>query len=35
VFDAADLARRGDTLVGDILRQAPGAPVVKNGGQTA
>lgn len=33
VFDAADLARRGDALVGDILRQAPGASVVQSGGQ--
>ncbi|MCR4374375.1 MAG: TonB-dependent receptor [Acidobacteria bacterium] len=33
VFDAAALERRGDALVGDILRQAPGAAVVQNGGQ--
>jgi vitamin B12 transporter len=33
VFDAAAIERRGDTLVGDILRQAPGAAVVQNGGR--
>ena len=33
VFDAAAIERRGDALVGDILRQAPGATVVQNGGQ--
>jgi vitamin B12 transporter len=33
VFDAEALARRGDALVGDVLRQAPGATVVQNGGQ--
>jgi vitamin B12 transporter len=33
VFDAAAIERRGDALVGDLLRQAPGAAVVQNGGQ--
>jgi vitamin B12 transporter len=33
VFDAAAIERRGDALVGDLLRQAPGAAVVHNGGQ--
>jgi len=33
VFDAAAIRRRGDALVGDLLRQAPGAAVVQNGGQ--
>ncbi len=33
VFDAAAIARRGDALVGDILRQAPGVAVVQNGGR--
>ncbi|MGE3344475.1 MAG: TonB-dependent receptor [Vicinamibacterales bacterium] len=33
VFDAAAIARRGDVLVGDLLRQAPGVTVVQNGGR--
>lgn len=33
VFDAAAIERRGDALVGDILRQAPGVAVVQNGGR--
>jgi vitamin B12 transporter len=33
VFDAAAIARRGDALVGDVLRQAPGVAVVQNGGK--
>ncbi len=33
VFDAAALERRGDALVGDVLRQAPGVAVVQNGGR--
>lgn len=33
VFDAAALERRGDVLVGDVLRQAPGVAVVQNGGR--
>jgi vitamin B12 transporter len=33
VFDAAAIERRGDALVGDLLRQAPGAAVVQNGGR--
>ncbi len=33
VFDAAAITRRGDALVGDILRQAPGVAVVQNGGR--
>ena len=33
VFDATAIERRGDALVGDLLRQAPGAAVVQNGGQ--
>jgi vitamin B12 transporter len=33
VFDAGAIARRGDWLVGDVLRQAPGAVVVQSGGQ--
>ncbi|MEO6223854.1 MAG: TonB-dependent receptor, partial [Vicinamibacterales bacterium] len=33
VFDAAAIERRGDALVGDLLRQAPGVAVVQNGGQ--
>jgi vitamin B12 transporter len=33
VFDAAAIERRGAALVGDLLRQAPGAAVVQNGGQ--
>ncbi len=33
VFDAAAIERRGSALVGDLLRQAPGAAVVQNGGQ--
>jgi vitamin B12 transporter len=33
VFDAAAIERRGDALVGDLLRQAPGTAVVQNGGQ--
>jgi vitamin B12 transporter len=32
VFDAAAIERRGDALVGDLLRQAPGAAVVQSGG---
>ncbi len=33
VFDADAIARRGDVLVGDLLRQAPGVAVVQNGGR--
>lgn len=33
VFDAAAIERRGDALVGDVLRQAPGVTVVQNGGK--
>ena len=33
VFDKEAITRRGDALVGDLLRQAPGAVVVQNGGQ--
>jgi outer membrane cobalamin receptor len=33
VFDRDAIERRGDALVGDLLRQAPGAAVVQNGGQ--
>jgi vitamin B12 transporter len=33
VFDEAAIERRGDALVGDLLRQAPGATVVQSGGQ--
>jgi vitamin B12 transporter len=33
VFDAAAIQRRGDVLVGDVLRQAPGVAVVQNGGR--
>lgn len=33
VLDAAAIERRGDALVGDILRQAPGTAVVQNGGR--
>lgn len=33
VFDAAAIERRGDALVGDVLRQAPGVAVVQNGGK--
>ena len=32
VFDRDAIERRGDALVGDLLRQAPGAAVVQNGG---
>lgn len=33
VFGEADLARRGDAVVGDVLRQAPGVAVVQHGGR--
>jgi len=33
VFDGEVIARRGDVLVGDLLRQAPGVAVVQNGGR--
>jgi outer membrane cobalamin receptor len=33
VFDAAAIERRGDVLVSDLLRQAPGVTVVQNGGR--
>lgn len=33
VLDAAAIGRRGDALVGDLLRQAPGVTVVQNGGR--
>lgn len=33
VFETADIVRRGDALVGDLLRQAPGVAVVQNGGR--
>ena len=33
VFDALAIERRGDVLVGDLLRQAPGVAIVQNGGQ--
>jgi vitamin B12 transporter len=33
VFDREAIERRGDALVGDLLRQAPGTAVVQNGGQ--
>lgn len=33
IFDAAAIERRGDALVGDVLRQAPGVAVVQNGGK--
>ena len=33
VFDREAIERRGDALVGDLLRQAPGAAVVQNGGR--
>ncbi|HUR21540.1 MAG TPA: TonB-dependent receptor, partial [Vicinamibacterales bacterium] len=33
VFDAAAIERRGDALVGDLLRQGPGAAVVQTGGE--
>jgi len=33
VFDRDAIERRGDALVGDLLRQAPGAVVVQNGGR--
>lgn len=33
VFDGPAIERRGDALVGDVLRQAPGVAVVQNGGK--
>ncbi len=33
VLDADTMTRRGDALVGDLLRQAPGAVVVQTGGR--
>lgn len=33
VFDGPAIERRGDALVGDVLRQAPGVSVVQNGGK--
>lgn len=32
-FDAVAIARRGEVLVGDLLREAPGVAVVQNGGR--
>ncbi|MCC7185021.1 MAG: TonB-dependent receptor [Acidobacteria bacterium] len=35
VFDRDTITRRGEALVGDLLREAPGATVVQNGGRGA